>query len=312
MTVQENIYSSWEFWCYFERSKRNKLTGSESFLEQGKYNSTNSGVLRVGTKISSINSNEELIERYLVALKPNLKRMFGQGVPTYSSLELQFLNCLLNLNETSIKMKIKPFANSSGVGWNSESSISYYDIKDYYVPFDLSQNDYNDNKNLFEKIVNVNISEKNILFEDLENVCWKLLKEKSIGFTLSATGGYCSLYGPTYSMFFLRPKINITQVVPARKHCHAILDLEIAIEGKIKGKCVDKNGVLITGKQCRIIVFDMDEYKIVGTGLSNSSTGEYLINTVSKKNDPVIVSFLNESDQICGSEIMTTLSKDAT
>ena len=312
MTIEESISKVWDFWCYFERSKRNKSTGSETFLESGKYNPNIEGLLRIGTKINNINSTEEIVERYLVALKPNIYRMNTDSFPANASLNLNFYSYELNSENSQLPMKIVPFANISGADWDSDSVITYYDIKDHLKPFDMTQSIYDIKKNLFEKTVYMNLEDKKITFESIENIVWKLLRSNSIGFTLSASGGYCTLYGPTYSMYFLRPFLEIMQSVPARVHNNSFLDTEIVAEGRVKGKCVDKDGILITGKQCRIIVFDMDKYTILGTGLSNSSNGEYLITTTSKIGDPVIVSFLNETDEICGSEIMTTLSKDTT
>ena len=311
MTIEETLSTEWEFWCYFERVKRNKNDGSEVLLEASQFFPSTTGITRIGEKISKINSSEEMVERYLTAIKPNINRMCKQDFPSDASLELLFMNHLLNAGEAEIKASIKPFANSSGTNWTSDTSISYYDIRDYYVPFDMTATYYNQNINDYKKTKSVDLSGNKVLFEDLELLLWKFMKGQTIGFTIGGTGGFCSLYGPNYDLYFLRPMFTIDQIVTARMQSNLNLDTEIITEGKIKGICTDKDGVKITGKQCRIIAYDMDKYDIVGTGLSSAATGEYLISVTSKIGQPIVVSFLNEVDDITGSEIMTTLSRDA-
>lgn len=310
MTIEETISSYWNYWCYFERVVKNRYSGKEILVGSGNYVPEIFGMMRIGEKVSRLNSSEDIVERYLSAFKPDISRMCDQDYPTVVELTLRFLSHEINSGETEINVTVKPFANDNGRSWATTSPISYNLIKEHYVPFDITLATYISNLSEYEKTESINQSENRVYFGNLILLMWKFMQKNSIGFTISASGGICNLYGPSYTLYFLRPLLTVRQVVDTRMRSNVILDTQIAAEAKVKGKCKDRDGNVITGRQCRVIAFDPSDYEILGTGLSSSSTGSFLFSINYKVGYPVIVSFIDDVSDITGCEVMTSLSKD--
>jgi|GEM_PF-5891799 len=303
-----SISDSWNYWCYYRRVLRNKNTGALVDLSSGKYSPSTEGLLRVGEKISSLNINEEIIEYTVIALKPDLKRFSVQDIPSSVRLILYLGGVVLNSGNFQLSVTVKPWANSSGLLWTTDTIISYNSIIDYYIPFDLTAATYV--TATYEKSVNVEIGGYAAVVKYLESTFDKFARRQSIGFMITATGGYANVFGPTYESLTVRPKFTVEQVVSNRFHGpHITMDAEIIGRSKVKGVCRDRSGAIITGKQCRIIACDKDDYKILGTGLS-SVTGAFLVDLECKVGEFVVVSFYESGDVLTGSEMMTTVSNN--
>jgi len=303
------ISEAWDYWCYYHRVIRNKNTGTVINLDSGKFNPLTSGFLRVGKKISEIDDDTEIIEYTTIALKPDLKRVSNQDTPNSVRLMLYLPVVVLNEGDIQLSVTVKPWANSSGINWTSDNIICYDDIVDHYIPFDLTVATYV--SSTYEKSVNVEADEYRAEIIDLEATFDKFLLGQTIGFAITATNGYADVYGPEYTSLTVRPQFAIEQTISNRFHGpHIILDTEIVGSSKIKGVCRDKDRIIITGRQCRVTVYEKDSYRILGTGLSASIDGAFLVSLECKTGELVIVSFYDSSGVLTGSEIMTTVSSN--
>ena len=307
MNYEESIKSYWNYWCYYKRVLRNKITGVETLIESKSYSPSVFGLVRAGIKKFDLSSTEEIIEYYLTALKPPIIRMCNQDLPVSAEFTLNFSEHSLNEGEVKIEVKIKPWANSSGSAWTSATEITYQDISEYYIPFDLSISTYD--STIYEKIQEADLSGEKVEFDNVIQTFQKFLQDQSTGFILSATGGYCEIYGPSHDLYFLRPKFVIDQPTVQRFHCNVDLDTEIKAASKIKGVCRDREGAIITGHQCKISAFDPYSFEVIGTGLSSSVDGSFLVDIEYKVGNPVIVSFVDETLSLYGTEIMVSVSE---
>lgn len=305
-SYNETITEVWDYWNYYKRVIRNKNTGVETLISSGKYIHATAGLLRVGKRITNMSSTEELIEYTAVALKPNIRRMSNYDFPISLSLSVYISSIALNSDQSSLEMKARAWANLTGVSWTSDSEISYSDIVGYYIPFDLTSSNYT--PSTYEISVSLNSGDYLALFEDFEYTFYKFMRNRSIGFMLTATGGRADIYGPAYSTTTLRPQFDATQTVSGRLRVNVTLDTELVALSKVKGVCRDRNGTIITGSQCRIVIYHKSNYNILGTGLSDFATGAFLVETSCKVGELVVASFLNSNNVISGSELMTTVS----
>jgi len=308
MAYEESVVDYWNYWCYFQRILRNKTTGAKTFLESGIFIPDSFGIVRSGEKKFDLNASEEIIENYLTALKPDLDKMNVQNSPISTTFLLNFLQATLNDGEVELNITIKPWANSSGSSWTTSTEITYEDILEHYIPFDVPLENYD--STLYEKTVSADLSANNVKFDDIIQTFYKFMQGNSIGFTISAKGGYCDIYGPSSNLYFLRPKFTITQIVGGRLGSNFLLDTEIKAASKVKGVCKNRSGDIITGSQCRIIVMDSDKNNLVGTGLSSAADGSFLIDIEKKVGHSVIVSFVSNDQSLLGTEIMVSVSGD--
>jgi hypothetical protein len=302
----ERIISTWNYWNYYKNFIQNISTGVLSEVSSGKYTHATAGLLRFGEKKTKISSTENLIKKTIAVFKPSMQRVSNSEEPSIASLKIYLYANTLNDLETKITANFKSWANALGVTWTSATNASYDAFKGFYVPFDVTTyapTTYEDNATVY---TNSYILE----FDEIINSLYKFYQDQTTGFTISATGGYCDIYGPAYSSNYKRPILDIKQIVTGKMYNYIPVDIEVTARSKVRGLCRDYNGTVISGKQCRIIIFDIDNYKIIGTGLSDLS-GNFLIENSAKYNTEVVVSFLQETDNICGSEIMTTISYDA-
>ena len=301
------ISDAWEYWCYYRRVLRNKNTGAIIDLDSGKFSPSTVGLLRIGEKVSELNDDEEIVEYSVLALQPDITRINIWDIPSSAKLMLYLSVVILNDGNFQFPVTVKPWANSSGTAWTSDTLITYNDIVEHYIPFDLTSETYV--AATYEKSVNVEADTYNAYVIDLEETFYKFLQSQTIGFMITATGGYADVYGPTYSSSTVRPQFTIEQTISNRFHGpHITLDTEIAGLSKVKGVCRDRSGTIITGKQCRIVACNKDHYKILGTGLSVSANGTFLIDADCKVGELVAVSFYDSDDTLTGSELMTTVS----
>ena len=301
------ISDAWNFWCYYYKVIRNKNTGVIIDLDTGKFLSTTTGLLRIGEKVSELNDSEEIIEYTVIALKPDITRINIWDTPSSARLMLYFSLVVFNDGNFQLPVTVKPWANPSGTEWTSDTIISYQDIVDYYIPFDLTSATYV--PATYEKFTNVKADSYSAYIIDLENTFDKFLQDQTIGFMITATGGYADVFGPEYSSSEIRPQFTIEQIISNRFHGpHITLDTEIAGNSKVKGVCRDRDGTIITGRQCRIVACDKDNYRILGTGLSVSANGTFLVTLSCKVGELVIVSFYDSNNTLTGSELMTTVS----
>ena len=293
MTVGETINSYWNYWCYYEKYIRNKTTGSSFLSNTGIFVPEIFGSLRIGVKKADINDTEESITYYLTALKPNIIRMCKDDYPLSAKIRLNAREAVLNEGETIIPVTLSNWENPNDDGWITGTSISYTAMNNY-------------SSAIYKETANADLSGLKIEIEDLEAIIHRFFKGWSNGFLLNATGGYCELYGPSNIFSYMRPTLTIVQNVSNRLKTDIVLDIEIKAESEVKGVCRDRNRSIITGHQCRITVLDPDTYDIIGTGLSSSLDGSFLVTTTAKVRSPVIVNFIETSQSISGSEIMTT------
>ena len=227
--------------------------------------------------------------------------------PSSVKLMLYFSLVVLNDGIFQLPVTIKPWANSSGTAWTSDTTISYNDIVNHYIPFDLTAATYV--SATYEKSKNIAADAYNALVIDLEATFDKFLQGQTTGFMATATGGYADVFGPEYDSLTIRPTFSVEQTVSNRFHGpHITLDTEISGLSKVKGVCRDRDGVIITGIQCRIVACDTNDYKILGTGLSVSANGSFLISVDCKVGKQIAVSFYDSSNALTGSELMTTVS----
>ena len=308
--AEEELIASWEYWCYYKRYIRNKITGDSYLSETGKFIPTLTGMVRIGIQISDLSDTEELINYYITALQPNVIRMCRTDFPLSAKVTVYFREYRLNSGKTAIPITVKCWANLSGIDWVTSTPITYEDISEHYIPFDLDEDSYV--ASTYEKTENMNLSLLTVEIQNLEYTFEKFMLNGSIGFIFDATGGYGEMYGPASSSTYLRPKFTIVQNVSNRMKSNIFLDTEIVSESKIKGVCRDRNRNIITGVQCKITVFDPDTYEVLGTGLSSAADGSFLITTTAKVGNPVVVSFVEDGQSISGTEIMTTRSMGIT
>ena len=91
MTTSESqtIIDSWDYLCYVKNTKRNKVTNSESFISSGVYNPSYQGIMRIGERVSVLDSTYDLVEYTVLVLKPNIRRLYtGPFAPTSVSLNV--------------------------------------------------------------------------------------------------------------------------------------------------------------------------------------------------------------------------------
>jgi len=153
MGYEESIKSYWDYWCYYKRVLRNKVTNVEILIGSGSFIPSTFGLVRIGIKKFDLSSTEEIVEYYVTAFRPKILRICNQDSPVSAELVLNFLQHFLNKEETKIEMTIKPFANSNGFSWTTTTEIIYEDIYEHYIPFDLEEATYN--SSIYEKIQEV-------------------------------------------------------------------------------------------------------------------------------------------------------------
>jgi len=304
--ASDHIIEDWDFWCYYKKVLRNRINNAETLIETGKYLHSNSGILRFGTKSAMQSSTEEIRDYYLVVFKPNIGRLPQQDYPSSAKLSIILSTVVLNVGNSSIVGKIKCWYHPNGRFWTSSDNVGFNNINEYFVPSDILTTDYD--SSIYEKSETIGTNNLTVEFDEIEQIFWKFMRGKTTGFTLSATGGYCDIYGSEYNPYTLRPQFTIGQTVSSKMHSNLVIDSEIKALSRIKGTCKDRNGNALTGIQCRITAFDPDEYKIIGTGLSSAADGTFLIDIDYRVGDNIIVSFVNEVQSISGSEIMKTVS----
>jgi len=307
MAIAETVIETWNYWNYYKRVLRNISTGGEYTLDTGPYSPSITGLLRVGVRIAESSSTEEVREYYVLVLRPDKKRLANQDFPIDVKLELDISTCVLSEGQSIVTLRVKPWANPNGLRWITSSLISYEQIIEHYIPFDISAVDYA--IATYEETKTVSPTTGSVEFISLEQSFWKFMRDKTIGFAISGTEGYCEIFGPTYVATSVRPKFTIDQSQAARVQGYAKLTTEIKAQSRVKGVCKDREGDLITGVQCRIIVFNPDDYRIVGTGVSTAADGSFLIDVDFRVGSSVVVSFVETGQSIYGSEIMTTVSR---
>ena len=293
MATEETINSSWNYWCYYEEYVRNKITGSSFLSGTGIFVPAISGSLRIGVKVININATEESVVYYITALKPNFSRMNKDDYPLSVEIRLNAREAILDEGETVIPVTLSNWENPNDNGWITSTPISYEAMNDY-------------SSATYKETANADLSGLKIEIENLEEIIHRIFRGWSNGVVLTATGGYCELYGPSSLLSYLRPTLTIVQNVSHRLKSNITLDIEIKSESKVVGVCRDRNRNIITGYQCRITILDIDSYEIIGTGLSSSSDGSFSITTIVKPRIPVIVNFVEESQSLSGSEIIAT------
>lgn len=292
-TTEETINSSWNYWCYYEEYVRNKITGSSFLSKTGIFVPSISGSLRIGVKRADINDTEESITYYTTALKPNVSRMCKDDYPLSAKIRLNARTALPNEGETVIPVTLSNWENPNDDGWITSTPISYGAMDDY-------------SSATYKETANADLSGLKIEIEGLRTIVHRFFRGWSNGFLLTATNGYCELYGPSSIFSYMRPTLTIVQNISNRLKTDIILDIEIRCESEVKGVCRDKDRNVITGHQCNITVFDPDNYDIIGTGLSSAIDGSFLVTTSAKIGNPVVVSFVEEIQGLSGSEIIET------
>lgn len=295
MATEETINSYWNYWCYYEEYVRNKTTGSSFLSGTGIFIPEIFGSTRIGVKVADINDTEESVIYYVTALKPDVSRMCKDDYPLSAKIRLNAREAILSENETVIPVTLSNWENPNDNGWITSTPLSYGALNDY-------------SSSIYMKTANADLSGLVIELEDLEAIVHRFFEGWSNGFLLSATQGYCELYGPSSLFSYMRPTLTVVQTVSNRLKTNIALDIEVTSESEVVGVCRDRNRNIITGYQCRIIVLDIDTYEIIGTGLSSSSDGSFSITVNVKPRYPVIVNFVEESQSLSGSEIMTTMS----
>ncbi len=308
MAYSEEIIENWNYWNYFRRVVRNKNTNSETLLETGRYVPVTTEMFRIGVKISDLTETEEIREYYAATFKPNIRRMCNQDYP--SSVTLRILSSVVGVNsdQTEVTGYAKTWYHVDARSWVSTDDLSYSILTDFSIPSDVAAEDYVAEDYTEESLIKT--GDVYIDFYDLEAIFWKYMRDKTTGFTLSATGGYVDFYSPNYSPVTFRPQFIISQTVSSRQYSGMVLDAEIKALSRIKGVCKNKYGVAITGSQCDVIAFRPDTYRIVGTGSSSAVDGSFLIDVDYKVGEDVAVSFINSGLSISGTELMTTVSYD--
>ncbi len=307
--ADEIIIENWEYWCYYKNIIRNKVTGAEVLISSGRYVPEIVGLLKLGEKKSDINSTEELIESYVIAIRPNFRRLDYTVVPSVALLGFSFSVVILNENETIFNPKIKCWANSDGTEWTSDTIITYDSINDYYIPFDLTVATYD--LGIYEETGEVESSEYSVILENLEQMFYKFMQSQTIGFILTGAGGHTEVYGPTYSVTTVRPYFNISQAIDRMRN-YVYADTEIQAKSKVKGVCRNREGSIITGVHCDVIVFDIYDHNVIGSGYSSVADGSFLVDVDERVGAEVVVSFSEFRQNIAGSEIMTTVSYNTT
>ena len=295
MATEETINNYWNYWCYYEEYVRNKVSGSSFLSGTGIFIPEIFGSLRIGVKVADINDTEESVTYYITALKPNVSRMCKDDYPLSAKIRLNAREALVNENETIIPVTLSNWENPNDDGWTSSAPISYGAMNNY-------------SSDTYKKTANADLSGLVIEIENLEAIVHRFFRGWSNGFILTATKGYCELYGPSSLLSYLRPTLTIVQNVSSRLKTDIILDIEVKSESKVVGVCRDRNRNIITGYQCRVIILNIDTYEIIGSGLSSSSNGSFSVTVDIKPRYPVIVAFVEESQSISGSEIMVTRS----
>jgi len=295
MATEETINSYWSYWCYYEEYVRNKLTGSSFLSGTGIFIPEISGLMRIGVKTTDINDIEESVTYYISALKPNISRMCKDDYPLSAKIRLNAREALLNEEETVIPVTLSNWENPNDNGWTTDTPISYDAMNNY-------------SSIAYKKTANADLSGLVIEIEDLEAIVHRFFRGWSNGFLLTATGGYCELYGPSNLFSYMRPTLTIVQNISNKLKTDVILDIKIKSASKIMGVCRDRNRNIITGYQCRVTVLDIDTYEILGTGLSSSLDGSFSITINIKPRHPAIVNFIEENQSLSGSEIMITQS----
>ena len=306
MDTQYDIIEGWDYWCYFYKARRNKNTNSETLIDSGKFIESTPGLLNIGTKIDNLSSSEEIIERTVIAIKPKIQRIHNQCVPDYVSLDLSLAAIVMNDDADRFVITVKPWANLNGTSWTSDTVLTYWDLVGHHVPFDVDVEDYE--KETFEKIAILEQVEYRATIEDLSQAFGKFLENRSTGFLITAEGGYSGIYGPTYATIASRPQFSVSQTIPGRTQARILLSTEMEAKSKVRGRCKNRLGVPITGVQCRVTIFNLSHDRILGTGLSASSDGSFLITVNVKIGTRVIVAFAETSSSISGGAIMLTES----
>jgi len=307
-SYNESIIDAWDYWCYFQKIKRNKNTGSELIISSDVFIPSVPGLLRVGEKISDLSTTYEIIERTVIALRPDLTRLGLQDLPFEAKLMLYFYSIGLSEGYSTLSMTVKPWANPNSSDWNLDTKITYEDLTDYYIPFDLDSFTYS--PSLYEAENEIRPDEYSSLFGDIKNLFIAFMQGDAGGILILAENGYADVFGPGCPSSTIRPYVKTSQTVTGRMSSFLSVNTEVTSESKVKGVCRDREGNIITGKQCRIIIFNKDNLKILGTGLSSAQTGAFLINASCKVGELVSVNFLDSNESIAGCELMTTVSKN--
>lgn len=308
----ETITDSWEFLSHYKRIKRNKITKSESLLGYGKYIPSYTGIYRVGRKISELDSTYDIIEDTVLVLKPNISRIYiGSSTPYSASFRVYFSSVILNEGEFSCSLTLKPWANSGYIDWESSTTVSYEDIVDYYIPFNLDASTYT--SSVYEKTFsNITTGTTSALYTGIKELFYSFLKENIIGFVLIGNNnGYINVFNSNYlQLDTVKPQFLISQTIPYCGQYYSKLDIEISGKSHVIGACRNRNGELIAGSQSKIAIYDIDSHNLIGSGLSDLNGG-FRIQTKCKSYDKVLVTFVNETENINGCEIMTTFASSS-
>jgi hypothetical protein len=309
-SYDESIIEAWDYWCYFQKVKRNRLTGFEIIIDSGEYVSSTENLLRVGERVSYLDSTYDLVEKTVVALRPDLSRLCLSDLPIKVDLMLYLLSVVLTDGESVVELTVKPWANPSSSVWTSETEITYDDLVNYYIPFDLTSLTYSPSE--YEVSVNIESDKYNAFVENIDTLFIAFMQEDSGGILITAEKGYVDVFGPGYSSSTIRPYIKTIQTITGRSYSFFDLDTEVTATSKVKGVCRDREGNILTGERCKVVVCDKDNYKILGTSYSSSANGSFLTTVNCKAGKLVIASFYRSSDKISGSELMVTVSKNTT
>lgn len=309
-SYRESIIDAWDYWCSFQKVKKNRFNGSEVIIDEDVYSPTTAGMLRVGEKVSYLDTTYDIIEKTAIALKPDLSRLSLLDYPSNVDLMLYFSSVILTNGGTSLSITAKPWANANAGNWDKDTEITYDDIVGYYIPFTETSSSYL--ASTYEVTNSISSNGAASLFKAITNLFIAFMGTSSTGILITATGGYANIFGPGYSSLTVRPSIKVVQTITGKASSFFTLNTEVVSESKVKGVCRDRNGTIIIGRECDIIVFDRNNYKILGTGTSNSATGQFLVSVSCKLGELVVVSFLDSSRNIAGSELMTTFSRNIT
>ncbi len=303
ISITEILVDSWEEICIFRRTKRNKITGSEFILDEGIYSPPVNGILRIGEKVSSLDSTYNLVEKYIYVFKPNISRLFqGTDSPFVVYLNLYLSSLVLNSGFSSLFVKIKPWANLNYIDWDSNSVPSLEEVEEYYIPFNLTESTYIFSTYEFEeeKVLN-NVDCK---FKEMKDLFQSFVERNIIGFSISGRNGYIDIFSKDYeNNYELRPSFYVRNHIPYTNYNFIQLDIEIVGKSHIIGVCRNRNGEIITGENCKILVFDLSSNALIGSGLSELD-GSFRVRTSCKSGTLISVIFINESLEINGSEIM--------
>jgi len=307
--LNNTIEESWEYWCYYRRVIRNKASGEETLVQEGRYLPSVTNVLRIGSMVSEMNASEDLVEYTALAIRPAILRLHVGLIPLDASLLFSFSALIFNGSNSSAKFTLKPWANASGEDWISSTEITYGDIVEHYIPFNLAEETYD--PDTYEKEIEIAVSAGGLFFSEIQNTLYTFLTDNAYGMFIVGEDGYADVYSPQYTYEDLRPQLGVTQVVPFTGYNYTTMATEITGKSHVIGVCRDLDGEAITGVSCLVAVFDLSDRSLLGSGSSDPIDGSFRIKTECKSYTTVILTFVNESLGINGSELMETFGSSS-